>query len=98
MRVDYSANAVSDLRGIADYYARAENSATGERVAARIREVIARIARMPQSGRPVVARRGVRVVSLLHYPYNIFYAVGGDSVRILHIRHTARRPWISDQS
>jgi plasmid stabilization system protein ParE len=24
---------------------------------------------------------------------NLFYAVGEDTLRILHIRHTSRRPW-----
>jgi plasmid stabilization system protein ParE len=27
------------------------------------------------------------------FPRQIFYQVSGDVVRILHIRHTARRPW-----
>ena len=96
MRVEYSTRAVSDIRNIADYYARSDNPTTGERVAARIREVVARIARLPESGRPVSERPGVRVVPLLRYPFNVFYALFGDSVRILHIRHTARRRWTGD--
>ncbi len=60
MRVEYSVRSVSDIRNIADYYARSDNPAAGERVAARIREVVTRIARLPQSGRPVAERPGVR--------------------------------------
>ena len=48
---------------------------------------------VPRSGRPVPDREGVRVAPLLRYPYNIFYAVVGETVRIVHIRHTSRRPW-----
>jgi toxin ParE1/3/4 len=93
MRVEYSTRAVSDIRDIADYYMRTDNPLAGERIGARIREVVARIGRMPESGRPVIERPGVRVAPLLRYPYNIFYAATRDTVRILHIRHTARRPW-----
>jgi hypothetical protein len=35
----------------------------------------------------------MRVVSLVRYPFSIFYRVIDDTIRILHIRHTARRPW-----
>jgi plasmid stabilization system protein ParE len=65
-------------------------------VAARIQEVVARLARLPESGRPVTDRPGIRVAPLLRYRYNIFYAVTGDSIRILHIRHTSRRPWTAE--
>ena len=96
MRVEYSTRATTDIRDIADHYASSDNSALGERVAARIRDVVARIAQLPESGRPVSERPGVRVVPLLRYRFNIFYAVRGDAVRILHIRHTSRRPWTGD--
>jgi plasmid stabilization system protein ParE len=35
----------------------------------------------------------VRVVLLIRYPYKIFYRILQDRIRILHIRHTSRRPW-----
>jgi plasmid stabilization system protein ParE len=93
MKVEYSKRALSDLREIAAYFATLDDPSVGDRLAARIQQVAARIALLPQSGRPVAQRPGVRVVPLLRYPYLIFYAVSGDAVRILHIRHTARRPW-----
>jgi plasmid stabilization system protein ParE len=37
---------------------------------------------------------GVRVKIVVEHPYKIFYRLQGDSVEILHIRHSARRPWI----
>jgi toxin ParE1/3/4 len=92
MRVDYSKRAIADLRNIAAYYARSGNPAVAERIAERIQEVVARIAASPLSGRPVAQRPGVRVVPLLRYSYKIFYRVIGDTIQIVHIRHTSRRP------
>jgi toxin ParE1/3/4 len=93
MRIEYSRRALSDLIEISTYYAETGNLRTGERIALRIREVVARIARFPRSGRPVSGRPNVRVVPLRRYPYLIFYRTAPDTVRILHIRHTARQPW-----
>jgi toxin ParE1/3/4 len=93
MRVEYSKRAIADIRQIAAYFARAGAPAVGERIAARIQEVVARIAGSPLSGRSVVQRPGVRVVSLANYRYKLFYRAAGDTVLIVHIRHTARRPY-----
>ena len=93
MTVEYSPRALTDLREIAAYYASADRPAVGEAVAARIREVVARLETAPRSGRPVPDRENVRVAPLLRYSYNVFYAVIGETVRIVHIRHTSRRPW-----
>jgi toxin ParE1/3/4 len=91
--VAYSRRAVADLRGIAAYYAGSDNPAAGEQVAARIRAVVARVERLPRSGRPVGQRPRVRVTPVLRYPYLVFYKVTGSGVQILHIRHTARQTW-----
>jgi toxin ParE1/3/4 len=93
MRVEYSRRALTDLRDIAAYYVSSDNPTVGEAVAARVQEVVARLELAPRSGRPVPDREGVRVAPLLRYSYNIFYAVIGETVRIVHIRHTSRRPW-----
>ena len=93
MRAEYSRRAITDLRDIAAYYASSDNPAVGEAVAARIEEVVARLERAPHSGRRLADRQDVRVAPLLRYPYNMFYSVIGETVRIVHIRHTSRRPW-----
>ena len=92
MRVEYSKRAISDLRQIAAYYTRSGNPAVAARIVARIQQVVAQIIRAPLSGRPVVQRPGVRVVLLVNYRYKIFYRVAEDTIRIIHIRHTSRRP------
>jgi toxin ParE1/3/4 len=93
MRVEYSKRAIADLREIAAYYARSGSPAVAERIAARIQEVVAQISGSPLSGRSVVQRPGVRVVLLVNYRYKIFYRVAGETIRIIHIRHTSRRPY-----
>ena len=41
----------------------------------------------------VEQRPGMRVVPLVRYPFKIFYRILGETVRVLHIRHAAQRPW-----
>lgn len=96
MKVEYSKRAVSDLRRIADYHTGLDDPRVGERVAAGIKEVVAGLEHFPERGRPVAQRPGVRVALLVQYRYKIFYRVVGKTLRIIHIRHTSRRPWPAD--
>jgi plasmid stabilization system protein ParE len=93
MNVEFTNRAVRDLREIA---ARSR-AQFGERIAtaleARLQEVITQIAVAPESAPRVDRRPGMRVVSLVRYPFKIFYRITGDTVRIVHVRHSARRPW-----
>jgi toxin ParE1/3/4 len=93
VKVEYSKRAIADLRQIAAYFAGLGAPTVGERINERIQEVVARIAGWPFSGRPIAQRPGVRFVPLLAYRYKIFYHVTGDTIRIVHIRHTSRRPF-----
>ena len=58
-----------------------------------IDEAVARIAVWPRLAPTVELGNAVRVVTLAHYPYRIFYRLAPDAVEILHIRHTSRTPW-----
>lgn len=42
---------------------------------------------------PLTDSPNVRVKVLRRYHYKIFYHVIGETVEIVHIRHTSRRPW-----
>src|SRR5207302_9049325 len=97
MTVEYSPRAVSDLRKVS-LGSRAFGEAVSAAVEARIREVVARIAQAPESARRLVGRPTVRVVPLVRYPYKIFYTVATQTVQILHVRHTARRPWKGERA
>ena len=96
MKVEYTKLALADLRKIA-----ADSREYGDVVAAsveaRISRVVAHISKHPEAAAPVGERPGMRVIPLIRYPFKIFYRVLEDRVRILHIRHTARRPWTKER-
>jgi toxin ParE1/3/4 len=97
MKVVFTATALHDLDEISNWLL--DNyPALAPAVAGRIRAVVARVGRWPQSARRSAKRPGVRVVPLGWYPYKIFYRVTADTVEILHIHHTARRPWDEEQA
>lgn len=93
MKVEFTNRAVRDLREISAYSSRE----FGERVAAaverRLREVVTQIAQAPESAPRVEQRPGMRVMPLARYPFRVFYRMTGETVRIVHIRHTSRRLW-----
>jgi plasmid stabilization system protein ParE len=95
MNIEYTKRFSEDLSDIAAYYADSDQPMAAVRLADRIQDVVARITRTPGSGRPVSERPGVRVVTLRPYRYKVFYSytASGETVRILHIRHTSRRSW-----
>jgi toxin ParE1/3/4 len=92
MKVDYSKRATADLHKVA-----ADSRAFGDIVAVAvevfIRKIIAQIREHPEARPRVIERPGVHVVTLVRYPYKIFYRVLEDRIRILHIRHTSREAW-----
>jgi toxin ParE1/3/4 len=94
MKLVYSRRALADLAGIATYYSINASQAIAESIERRFLEVSERIHRAPESAPRVEQRSGVRVVSVIRYPFRIFYRVRRDVVEILHIRHTSRRPVI----
>jgi toxin ParE1/3/4 len=96
MKVEYSNRAVADLRRISADSRRVFGDRVAEPLEARIRAVADRISRDPFSAPEVESRPGLRVARLVRYPFKVFYRVFDDRVRIVHIRHTARRPWVSE--
>ena len=92
MKVVFTAAAQNDLRAIGEwlhqYY-----PVVAPHVERRIRDIVARIGRWPESGPPSAGREGVRIMPAGRYPYRIFYRVRDDAVEILHIHHAAREPW-----
>jgi toxin ParE1/3/4 len=93
MKVEYARRAIADLRKISADSRQAFGDRVAKALEARIRAVIDHVSREPLSAPVVDQRPGVRVVPLVRYPFKVFYRVLDDGVRIMHIRHTARRPW-----
>ena len=92
MKLVYSRRALADLDGISAYYAAHASPAIANSVGRRLEDVIDRICRVPQSSPRVSQRSEVRVATVVRYPFRIFYRVRKDTIDILHIRHTSRRP------
>jgi toxin ParE1/3/4 len=92
MKPVYSRQALADLEGIASYYSTNASPAIAASIERRFREVIDRICRLPDAAPRVSQRSQVRVVTVVRYPFRIFYRVRGSVVDILHIRHTSRFP------
>jgi len=92
MIVRFTPRAEADLIAIQDYLDR-RSPKGARRVALSLRRTIEVVARHPQSG--ASTRRPQILVKIVPgYPYKIFYRVSEGSIDILHIRHSARRPWI----
>ena len=93
MKVEYSNRAIADLQKVSADSRTQFGSRVAAALEARIRSMVEQIREAPESAPRVEHRPGVRVMPLVRYPYKIFYRVIGETVRILHIRHTSRRPW-----
>jgi toxin ParE1/3/4 len=92
MKLVYSRRALADLEKIATYYSAKASPATAQSIERRLLHVIARIQRAPESAPRVAQRSQVRAVAVIRYPFRIFYRLRGDTIDILHIGHTSRRP------
>jgi toxin ParE1/3/4 len=96
MKVEFTNRAIRDLRKISDYSRLHFGNRVTRGLEVRIRDVVSIVAGAPESAPRVEQRPGMRVVLSGRFPFKIFYRSTGDTVTILHIRHTARRPWDDD--
>jgi plasmid stabilization system protein ParE len=91
MRVRYRAQARADIDEIRRYLQK--RSPSGARNVLRsIYVSIKFIVKNPDASE-ATDDPGVRVKVVIDYPYKIFYSTHSDFIEILHIRHSARRPW-----
>ena len=91
MRLRYTLRARADLASIYDYLF-ARSPALARSVTAHVEGRIARLAEFPFTAKASDVT-GVRELVIARYPYKVFYAISGDELSILHIRHGRRRPW-----
>lgn len=95
MRVRYTLRAQSDLDTIYSYIDR-RTPAAARSVKELIERRIANLADFPFMA-PETDEPGVRELTIVRYPYKVYYEVEGDEIWIIHIRHTARRPREDDE-
>jgi plasmid stabilization system protein ParE len=91
VKVRYTFRAQSDLDAIFTYLDR-RSPAVARSVKERIERRIARLGDFPFLT-PATDDPGVYELTIIQYPYKVYYEVEGDEVWILHIRHAAQRPW-----
>jgi toxin ParE1/3/4 len=92
MSFSFSPKALRNIDEIHTYVAR-ENPAAARKILDRIHTIAAYLGDFPLSGRPTGLRE-IRVCPVHPYPYLIFFrpVPGKKEVRILRVRHAARRP------
>ena len=94
MRIRYTPRAFADREAIFDYVER--RSPRGAQTVKRaIENSIRRLERFPYSA-PATDEPGIRELIVPRLPYKVYYRVVGEEVWIVHIRHTARRPWLRE--
>jgi len=92
MKLVYSRRALADLDEIANYYSINASPALARSVEERLIQAIERIHFMPEAAPHVSQRSHIRAIAVVRYLFRIFYRLRDESIDILHIRHTSRRP------
>ncbi|MGJ5065746.1 type II toxin-antitoxin system RelE/ParE family toxin [Bradyrhizobium oligotrophicum] len=90
MRARWSHSSLAEIEDIFSYI-HERNPAAASSVVARIERLTSILADFPLAGH-ITDEPEVRVLSVVRYPFRIFYAVDAalDEVIILHVRHTAQ--------
>jgi toxin ParE1/3/4 len=92
MRIIYTETALRDLAKIYEYQALNWPSVTA-RFNIRLRAIERYISDFPRAAPKLSRRADVRVIAFGSFPCRVFYRASGDTIEVLTIRHTSRRPW-----
>jgi toxin ParE1/3/4 len=93
MRIRYTLQAQGDLDSIYAYLDQ-RSPVAAQSVKNLLQRRIAALADFPFMA-PRTREKGIFELTIVRYPYKIYYEVDGDEVRILHIRDSRRQPWIA---
>jgi plasmid stabilization system protein ParE len=92
MTLRFTPRARNDLRDILEYIAK-ENPAAADRVRQAFLDAIKLVGTRPHLGIRNSKNPELRSRLVTRYPYRIHYRVEDADILIVHIRHSARRPW-----
>ncbi len=90
MRVRYTPRARNDLDAIYLYLDRRSHSGASA-VKSAIERSIRYLADFPFIA-PITEATGIHELTIIRYPYKVYYRIENDEVWIVHVRHTSRRP------
>ena len=94
MKIHYSAQARNDLNNIFQYLQK--RSLSGARNVTRaIYASVQFLVERPFASQET-DKQGVRVKVVRRYSFKIFYTVSDDTIEIIHMRHTGRRPYAEE--
>ena len=91
MRVRYTPRAQADLDAIFTYLD-ARAPAAAQSVKNTIERRIALLGEFPHIA-PETEVSGIHELSIIRYPYKVYYEISDGDVWIVHIRDARRRPW-----
>jgi len=94
MKLRYTGRARADLEAIFTYLD-ARAPAAAQSVKTLIERRIALLADYPFIA-PATDVSGIYELTIVRYPYKVYYEVSGDEVWIVHIRDARRRPWAEE--
>jgi toxin ParE1/3/4 len=92
MTTRFTPRARNDLRDILEYVAK-ESPASADRLRLAFVDAAKLVAMRPHLGLRNASVPELRSRLVARYPYRIHYRVENTDVWIIHIRHSARRPW-----
>ena len=91
MRIRWADSALADLEKIHERQA-IDWPSRGAAFDARLSAIEKRLLQFPHGAPEVAQRPGVRVVAFIDFPFRLFYSVNVETIEVLAIRHTSRRP------
>ena len=91
MRIIYTATALRDLVSIYEYQELNWPSITS-RFNMRLVAIERYVSEYPRGAPKLSRRSNVRTINFGSLPYRLFYQANADTIEVLTIRHTSRRP------
>lgn len=90
MQIELSDSAIKDISGIYEYLLKKDNSKAKPTIK-NLKTSMEMLKEFPEKGRLSIVD-GVRELVLLKLPYVIPYEIIGDTIYILRVYHTSRKP------
>jgi len=95
MRVRYTLRAQADIDAIYSYLD-TRAPAAAQSVKTTIQRRIALLAEFANIA-PTTDQHGVHELTIVRYPYKVYYEISGEEIWIVHIRDARRRPWLETE-